>query len=87
MLIGCDYHPSWQQICWFETATGETGELKLEHGSAALAAVSASRSNGLTFVDESGFINRPAKVRVSLCASSLCVKLSWTMRVDSWRLI
>src|ERR1700731_566540 len=33
MLIGCDYHPSWQQICWFETATGETGELKLEHAS------------------------------------------------------
>jgi len=33
MIIGCDYHPSWQQICWFETATGETGELKLEHAS------------------------------------------------------
>ena len=25
--------PVGQQICWFETATGETGELKLEHGS------------------------------------------------------
>jgi len=33
MIIGCDYHPSWQQVCWFETATGETGELKLEHAS------------------------------------------------------
>src|SRR5260221_7869844 len=33
MIIGCDYHPSWQQICWFDTATGETGELKLEHAS------------------------------------------------------
>src|SRR5579859_962232 len=31
MLIGCDYHPSWQQICWFDTATGETGERKLDH--------------------------------------------------------
>ncbi len=33
MLIGCDYHPSWQQICWLDTVTGETGEKKLEHGS------------------------------------------------------
>ncbi len=32
MLIGCDYHPSWQQICWLDTATGETGEKKLDHG-------------------------------------------------------
>ena len=33
MIIGCDYHPSWQQICWMETTTGETGEQKLEHAS------------------------------------------------------
>jgi len=32
-IIGCDYHPSWQQICWMETSTGETGEQKLEHAS------------------------------------------------------
>jgi hypothetical protein len=25
MIIGCDYHPSWQQICWMDTVTGETG--------------------------------------------------------------
>ncbi len=31
MVIGCDYHPSWQQICWMETTTGETQEKKLEH--------------------------------------------------------
>jgi transposase len=31
-IIGCDYHPSWQQVCWLETTTGETGETKLEHG-------------------------------------------------------
>src|SRR5216684_2907740 len=31
MLIGCDYHPSWQQICWLDTLTGETEEKKLEH--------------------------------------------------------
>jgi transposase len=33
MIIGCDYQPSWQQICWLDTATGETGEKKLEHAS------------------------------------------------------
>lgn len=30
-IIGCDYHPSWQQISWMDTETGETGEQKLEH--------------------------------------------------------
>jgi transposase len=33
MIIGCDYHPSWQQVCWLETTTGGTGEQKLEHAS------------------------------------------------------
>src|SRR5437667_9480371 len=33
LIIGCDYHPSWQQICWLETTTGETGEQKLDHAS------------------------------------------------------
>jgi len=31
MIIGCDFHPSWQQIAWLDTATGETGEQKLVH--------------------------------------------------------
>ena len=33
MIIGCDYHPSWQQVCWVDTETGETRERKLEHAS------------------------------------------------------
>jgi transposase len=33
MIIGCDFHPSWQQIAWLDTETGETGEQKLVHGS------------------------------------------------------
>ena len=32
-IIGCDYHPSWQQISWMETNTGETGEMQLQHAS------------------------------------------------------
>jgi transposase len=31
ILIGCDFHPSWQQVCWVDTETGETEELKLMH--------------------------------------------------------
>ena len=31
VLIGCDFHPSWQQVCWVDMATGETGEQKLVH--------------------------------------------------------
>jgi transposase len=33
MIIGCDYHPSWQQVSWVETETGECGERKLVHAS------------------------------------------------------
>ena len=31
MLIGCDFHPSWQQVCWVNTETGETKEHELVH--------------------------------------------------------
>jgi transposase len=31
MIIGCDFHPSWQQIAWLDTETGETGEQRLVH--------------------------------------------------------
>jgi transposase len=31
-IIGCDYHPSFQQIAWVDTETGETQERKLMHG-------------------------------------------------------
>jgi transposase len=33
LIIGCDYHPSWQQICWMDSGTGETEERKLDHAS------------------------------------------------------
>jgi len=31
MIIGCDFHPSWQQMAWLDTETGESGERKLVH--------------------------------------------------------
>jgi transposase len=33
MIIGCDFHPSWQQVSWLDTETGETGEQKLVQSS------------------------------------------------------
>lgn len=32
IIIGCDYHPSFQQIAWIDTGTGEIQERKLRHG-------------------------------------------------------
>jgi len=31
LIVGCDFHPSWQQIAWLDTETGETGEQQLLH--------------------------------------------------------
>ena len=31
LILGCDFHPSWQQVSWLDTETGETGEHKLVH--------------------------------------------------------
>jgi transposase len=31
VLIGCDFHPSWQQVSWLDQSTGEAGDQKLVH--------------------------------------------------------
>jgi transposase len=31
IIIGCDFHPSWQMISWLDKESGETGERKLMH--------------------------------------------------------
>jgi hypothetical protein len=35
IIIGCDYHPGFQQIAFVDTATGEYGEQRLEHSEGA----------------------------------------------------
>jgi len=32
IIVGCDFHPSWQQIAVFDTETGESSERKLVNG-------------------------------------------------------
>jgi hypothetical protein len=44
MIIGCDFHPSWQQVSWLDTETGETGEQKLGHASLSAVERVGSRS-------------------------------------------
>jgi hypothetical protein len=31
-IVGCDFHPSWQQVAVFDRETGELAELKLVNG-------------------------------------------------------
>jgi hypothetical protein len=31
LIIGCDYHPGFQQIAFVDTETGEFGERRLTH--------------------------------------------------------
>jgi hypothetical protein len=31
MIIGCDFHPRFQQIAFIDQETGEYGELRLSH--------------------------------------------------------
>src|SRR5512133_1512460 len=31
-IVGCDFHPGWQQVAVFESETGEIRELKLNNG-------------------------------------------------------
>jgi hypothetical protein len=31
-IVGCDFHPGWQQVAVFDSETGEIRELKLEYG-------------------------------------------------------
>ena len=30
-IIGCDFHPSWEQVAWLDTETGETNQQRLVH--------------------------------------------------------
>ena len=32
LIVGCDFHPGWQQIAIFDSETGEVKECKLSHG-------------------------------------------------------
>ena len=35
IILGCDYHPGFQQIAFVDTETGDYGEQRLEHSEGA----------------------------------------------------
>ena len=50
MIIGCDFHPSWQQVAWLDIETGESAERKLLHASGEARQVLCWAEAGLDLV-------------------------------------
>jgi transposase len=48
LIIGCDYHPSMQQIAWVDTETGECGERQLMHCAEAEQFYRGLKSKGVS---------------------------------------
>ena len=48
MIIGCDYHPGFQQIAWVNTETGELSERRLSHREEAEQFYRNLKGRGLT---------------------------------------
>ena len=49
LIIGCDYHPGFQQIAFVDSESGEVGERRLSHreaGGAVLPGAEAAKSSG-----------------------------------------
>ena len=42
IIIGCDYHPGFQQIAFVDTETGDCGEQRLEHCEEAQSFIASS---------------------------------------------
>jgi transposase len=57
VLIGSDFHPSWQQVSWLNQETGETGDVKLVHEPGAV---------------EKFYVQFPAGSRVGMEATGNC---------------
>lgn len=58
MIIGCDFHPAFQQVAYFDEETGESGQMRLDHRSGQ-----AER-----FYRR---LRRPVRVGIEACGQSL----------------
>lgn len=88
IIIGCDFHPSWQQIAWVDTETGETGERKLMHATGEaeqfyrglvgpVRVGLESTGNGHWFVDGRSRTQLRLGVRIE-------ESWPWLGRIDGW---
>src|SRR5215472_18278553 len=46
IIIGCDYHPGFQEIAFVDTETGDCGEQRLEHCEGAETFIATLASQG-----------------------------------------
>ena len=42
VIVGCDFHPKWQQVAIFDAATGEIVERKLVNGNGEASSFTAA---------------------------------------------
>ena len=80
LIVGCDYHPRWQQVAWLDPETGETGEQKLVNGNGeaerwygqlpvpSLIGLE-STGNSQWFIE---MLQRPAQARVRVLEDLIC---------------
>ena len=87
MIIGCDFHPRYQQIAMMDTATGELVERRLEHEMRWLlveAAQTAVRFDPeLLRLYQRLKFRRGAGVAKVAVARKLAVKLYWMLRATA----
>ena len=74
IIIGCDYHPGFQQVAFVDTNTGEFGETRLQHREQAeqfyreLAAVGVKVRVGMEASGQARWFERLlAELRMELC--------------------
>src|SRR5437870_8576499 len=89
VLIGCDFHPSWQQVSWLDMETGETGEQKLVHAGGEakqfyeqLAAPAVVHDPGLRKQYRHRCHQKPKAVAKLAVARKLAVRLYWMLRTN-----
>ena len=78
MIIGCDYHPGFQQIAFVDTETGELQERRLEHREEAekfyrdLGAQGVKVRVGMEASGHARWLERLlAELQVELCGSEM----------------
>src|SRR4029077_7068491 len=81
LVIGCDFHPSWQQVCWVDTITGETEEKKLVHGSGEAERFYRQLSGpALIGMESTG--NHQWFLEMVTAARKLAIRLYWMLRTQ-----
>jgi len=65
-IIGCDFHPGYQQIAVLDLATGETEEKALSQSSRAVHGVNGLAMNGLANAARPPLTPLPARKTLSV---------------------